>query len=302
MMKKLFLLLSIGLLASIGFAQTAPEGELQSAYCQVDESSCVISTEGKLYLDYGKIAIMQLSKPRVDVTVLSDSGRIVSKRHFFIERSKLDELHQLVLKNKLWKYNYTQPFEPNTTISASSDDHKYVLKFTSGELQTLAVHYRDTPKEKNVVKAYQTVRGFFEQLLQENPAQPEAQLIYCSCAETPFGVPDRGKTYYELVADVGKAPKVIVCTNAGMENETKKEYPVTETQVTNLQLMLQRMDVSDIDGYNQDDRLMGGSLYRVYMEYADGKKINATWQAEKPRSEAEKAYSTILSYLYRLTK
>lgn len=298
--KRILLLLSMGLMASIDFSQTAPEGGLRSAACQVGAFDCVINTEGELVLNHGEKAIITLSKPRVEVTELADSGQIVSQRHFFIEYSKLDELQQLVLKNKLWKYNYTQPYEG--TRRASIDDHTYVLKYMTGEVPVLTVNYRDTPKNKKVVKAYETVKGFFEQLLQENPVQPEARLIYCSCAETPSGVPGRGKVYYELVADVGKTPKVVVCRNAGMENETKKEFPVTEAQVADFQQKLCRMDVSDIDGYNQDDRMPGGTIYRVYLEYADGKKINAIWQAEKPMSKAVNAYGVILSELSKLTK
>ena len=299
-MKRIFLLLSMGLMTSIGFSQTAPEGELFSAACQVGAFDCVIKTEGEMIVENGQRVIIRLSEPRVDVTELGDSGQVLSKRHFSIEQSKLNELHQLVLKNKLWKYNYTQPFEGTRT--ASPDDHIYVLKYMTGEVPVLAVNYRNAPKDKKVVKAYETVKSFFEQLLQENPAQPEARLIYCSCAETPFGVPDRGKDYYELIADEGKTPKVVKCENAGMENQTKTEYPVTDDQVTELQQRLQRMDVSEINGYNQDDQLMGGSMYRVYMEYADGKKINATWQAEKPMRKAEETYYVILSYLHKLTK
>jgi hypothetical protein len=168
-MKKLFLLLSLGLTSSLAFSQTAPDGELKSAACQVGAFDCVIKTEGEIIEENGQRVIIRLSKPRVDVTELSDNGQVVSERHFFIEQSKLVELQQLVLKNKLWKYNYTQPFEG--TRMASTDDHIYVLKYMTGEESVLAVNYRDAPNDKNVVKAYETVKSFFEQLLQENPAQ-----------------------------------------------------------------------------------------------------------------------------------
>ena len=61
---------------------------------------------------------------------------------------------------------------------------------------------------------------------------PKAQLIYCSCAETPHGIPDKGKDYYELIADVGKTPKVVKCTDAGTPLETKQEHNVTADDVS----------------------------------------------------------------------
>ena len=102
---------------------------------------------------------------------------------------------------------------------------------------------------------------------------PKSQLIYCSCAETPYGIPDKGKDYYELIADVGKTPKVVKCTDAGTGLETKKEYAVSADDVKRMQQLLQDLDVGKLNGYNQDDGMTGGHSYRVYMEYADGKSL-----------------------------
>lgn len=126
---------------------------------------------------------------------------------------------------------------------------------------------------------------------------PKAQLIYCSCAETPHGIPDKGKDFYELVADPGTTPKVVKCTDAGMEHMTKTEYNVTAAEVKRMQQLLQDLDVGKLNGYNQEEDMMGGSTYRVYMEYADGSKINATWQTHHPRLLAEQTYSMILKNL-----
>lgn len=122
----------------------------------------------------------------------------------------------------------------------------------------------------------------------------EARLIYCSCAETQHGVPGASKIFYELIADEGTTPKVTECG--------KNEYPVTEKEVTELQQKLQELGVHDLNGYNQDDQLCGGSSYRIYMEYADGTKINATWATKQPLPLADKAYYAINSYLYNLVK
>ncbi|MBO4564743.1 MAG: hypothetical protein J5720_04860 [Bacteroidaceae bacterium] len=126
---------------------------------------------------------------------------------------------------------------------------------------------------------------------------PKAQLIYCSCSETPHGVPDKGKDFYELVADPGTTPKVVKCTDAGMEHMTKTEYNVTAADVKRMQQLLQDLDVGKLKDYNQEEDMMGGSTYRVYMEYADGSKINATWLAHHPRQLAEQTYAVILRNL-----
>ncbi|MBQ7686958.1 MAG: hypothetical protein IJT28_06985 [Bacteroidaceae bacterium] len=126
---------------------------------------------------------------------------------------------------------------------------------------------------------------------------PKSQLIYCSCAETPYGIPDKGKDYYELIADVGKTPKVVKCTDAGTGLETKKEYAVSADDVKRMQQLLQDLDVGKLNGYNQDDGMTGGHSYRVYMEYADGQKINATWYTHDPNELAVTTYNTILRNL-----
>lgn len=126
---------------------------------------------------------------------------------------------------------------------------------------------------------------------------PKAQLIYCSCAETPYGVPDKGKDYYELIADEGKTPKVVRCTDAGTEFETKQSYNVNAEDVKQMQQILQDLDVGKLNGYNQNEDMMGGSSFRVYMEYADGSKINATWYTHEPKELAMTTYHTIQSQL-----
>ena len=131
----------------------------------------------------------------------------------------------------------------------------------------------------------------------EAQTTPKSQLIYCSCAQTPYGIPDKGKDYYELIADVGVTPKVVRCTDAGTHLEKKKERTVTAEDVKRMQQILQDLDVGKLNGYNRDDPMTGGSSYRVYMEYADGQKINATWYTHEPKELAVTTYNTILRTL-----
>ena len=129
---------------------------------------------------------------------------------------------------------------------------------------------------------------------------PKAKLIYCSCAETPYGVPDKGKDYYELIADEGKTPRVVKCTDAGTNFAVKKDYNVTEDDVKRMQQILQDLDVGKLNGYNKNEDMTGGSSFRVYMEYADGSNINATWYTHQPTDLAVKTYNTILNTLSAL--
>ena len=126
---------------------------------------------------------------------------------------------------------------------------------------------------------------------------PKAKLIYCSCAETPYGVPDKGKDYFELIADEGKTPKVVKCTDAGTDFAIKEDYNVTEDDVKQMQQILQDLDVGKLNGYNQHEDMTGGSSFRVYMEYADGSNINATWYTHQPKEQAVTTYNTILRQL-----
>lgn len=126
----------------------------------------------------------------------------------------------------------------------------------------------------------------------------EEKLIYCSCAENHYGLPvgEISKIYYELIADEGTEPQVVYAIVRGAGPE-KKKYVATAEDVSELQKILADMKVDDLNGYKVDERMTGGTSYRIYMEYSSGKKINATWFTHNPRQEAVIAYNTILRFL-----
>ena len=131
----------------------------------------------------------------------------------------------------------------------------------------------------------------------------ENKLIYCSCSRTNHGLPagEISRSYYELIADEGTAPKVVYCEIRDDEPE-KKEYPATEQDVANLYQKLQDMGAFDLDGYQVDEAMTGGSTYRVYMEFSNGNKVNATWFTQDPKPLAVETYALILRTLSGITK
>ena len=126
----------------------------------------------------------------------------------------------------------------------------------------------------------------------------QRKLIYCSCAFTNYGLPvgEIKYSYYELIADKGKKPYVVYCEDRG-EEPKKKNFPVTEKDVTTLYKILQDLNVEDLDGYNVNEDMMGGTSYRIHIEFADGKKVTASWFTHHPIEEAVSVYNTILRFL-----
>ena len=131
----------------------------------------------------------------------------------------------------------------------------------------------------------------------KQPQQPR-KLLYCSCAYTNYGLPvgEIYYSYYELVADRGQKPQVVYCENRHMGPE-KKSYPVTEKDVTELYNILQELKVDSLDGYMVSEDMTGGTSYRIHVEYADGRKVSASWFTHSPKNEAVVAYETILRFL-----
>lgn len=132
----------------------------------------------------------------------------------------------------------------------------------------------------------------------EKQCHAVARLIYCSCSFTNYGLPEGEVSYsfYALVADEGKAIHVDFYEDRGSEKQ-KEEYSATKQDVCKLAKMLADMKVEELNGYNVDEQMSGGTSYRIHMEYADGKIITARWFTHHPKPEAEKAYNAIHRFL-----
>lgn len=122
---------------------------------------------------------------------------------------------------------------------------------------------------------------------------PKGKLIYCSYAcERHAG---QGKSYCELIADVGTTPQIVVSlyNDCFYREAVKKTFDVTDQDVEKLQMLLAKLKVYQLNGYKHDEALDGGATYRIYQEYATGEKINAVWSGHKIKPEAKAAYYRI---------
>ena len=131
----------------------------------------------------------------------------------------------------------------------------------------------------------------------------ERKLLYCSCAYRSYGLPAGvvSYSYYELIADKGKKPHVVYAEEKGWEPE-KTDFPATEKDVEELYKTLQELEVENLDGYNVSEDMMGGTSYRIHVEFADGKQVTANWFTHSPKGEAVVAYETILRFLSGITQ
>ena len=129
-----------------------------------------------------------------------------------------------------------------------------------------------------------------------SPARSSTQdtLIYCSFAATHHG--GLGKDYCELIADPDTTPKVVVRMNLRNDlapGEHTGDFKVSAAVVQDLQKQLEEGKVAELDGYNHDEQMMGGTSYRIHIEYASGKKVTASWVGHNIKPEAWAAYSLI---------
>ena len=140
---------------------------------------------------------------------------------------------------------------------------------------------------------------FAQRATKAKQPQLPRQLYYCSCAYTNYGLPEGeiSHSYYELIADKGKKPCVIYCEERGRGEPEKKNYPIAEKDVTELYNILQELNVDSLDGYHVSEDMTGGTSYRIHVEYADGRKLTASWFTHAPKGAAVVAYETILRFL-----
>lgn len=126
---------------------------------------------------------------------------------------------------------------------------------------------------------------------------PKGKLTYCSYSST--GAAGLGKDYCELIADPGKAPKVVVALNLGNrfnDPEIRAEYPVGQETVDSLAKLLAEAKVYKLNGYNFEEAITGGHSHRIYQEYDSGEKINARWYGNHVKQEAWAAYRMIEAF------
>ena len=125
---------------------------------------------------------------------------------------------------------------------------------------------------------------------------PKGNLIYCSYSEDKVG--GLGKSYCELIADPGIAPKVHVVLDHDCFHspERSAEYEVDTEVVSKLQEILLKGKVYQLNGYYVDEDMCGGTIYRIYMEYDSGDKVNARWYGHGIKAEAWEAFGLISNY------
>jgi hypothetical protein len=48
--------------------------------------------------------------------------------------------------------------------------------------------------------------------------------------------------------------------------------------------------------------MMGGTTYRIHMEFSSGEKLHASWCTSHPDGLASEAYATILRYMEKMAE
>ena len=125
---------------------------------------------------------------------------------------------------------------------------------------------------------------------------PGGKLIYCSYSETR--VAGLGKSYCELIADPGSAPSVhvVLDRDCSYASERTATYEVNADAVRRMQDALANAKVYELDGYYVDEAMTGGTIYRIYMEYDSGEKVNAQWYGHDIKEEALASYGMIYRF------
>ena len=278
----------IGFVAAFAQKNEAPVGPILNVSCTGPEASYEIISHEII-----NNQIMRYSHPIMRVKEYNGTD-VVSKRKFYIEESDLQQLTDLIIKNKVWKQNGYEPKNPPRGARLCGFNLMYEM------YKEVAMCFADPKENKKVTEAYNIVNDFCRNLAKQHPAKQRADLIYASCAATHHG--GLGKDFYEMYNDPGTEPKIVFVYKYDTPEYQKSEYPITAEEVKGLQEKLYKIDLEEIRNYNRDDAMMGGTTYRVHLEFADGDQITATWFTHEPKPEAETVYDTIAMYLAKVIK
>lgn len=123
--------------------------------------------------------------------------------------------------------------------------------------------------------------------------RPEGRPIYCSYSVNRQA--GQGKDFCEFIADQEDSIKVVVCLNANshFEKQMRCEFvPIPKTYLTRLWNLLDELEPWKFDGYEETEE-PEAPIYRIFMEYSDGRECNARWSTFKPKPEVVKAYRAI---------
>ncbi len=281
-----FMLAITGFVAA--FAQTyESSGPFFFMTCSSPQERFVISSYELIEGHY-----VRLSKPYMRVLEYNGTD-FVSKRKIYLKESDIEELCKQLYKKKVWIINGYKPKK------APVAGKPYYL-FLYNEYYDIEASFANLKENKKAAEIYQIINDFCVKMKNENPPKQYADLIYASCAATHHG--GLGKDYFEMIADPGVEPKVVAVHKFDTPEYTKNEYSITAQDVKGVQEELYKVDLEKIRDYNRDDEMTGGTTYRVYMEFADGDKINATWFTHEPRKEAVQAYAIIERQLSKLAE
>lgn len=251
-------------------------------------------------VDYEYLSVQEGRAPELVIGENSSMPGGNIKKRYLVSEDDVKELQGLIIGEEVYKMDGYHGRGP----SGEFPENRISLQYDNGAVYQARWTHQYPPGE--VKKAVGTVLGFFSSLTkkyQPTPEFPEGRMIYCSCAYTNYGLPAGNirHSYYELIADEGAEPKVVYCEERDGDPK-KTEYRATEEDVSELTNILRERDVFELNGYNVDEQMTGGTSYRIYMEFSTGEKLNAAWYAEKPLALATETYGTILRRLEAVTE
>jgi len=127
--------------------------------------------------------------------------------------------------------------------------------------------------------------------------RPKGRPIYCSYSETRQA--GQGKDFCEFIADHEDSIKIVVCLNANshFEQQERCEFsPVPQSELTKLWNLLDELEPWKFDGYEEVEQEPESPVYRIFMEYSDGRECNARWSIQNPKADVVKAYHAIMQF------
>lgn len=281
---KFLFIMAIGLFGASCSAQ-APKGKL--IYCSY--SSTGMAGLGK---DYCELIADKDSTPKVVVALRLDNrfDEPEIRAEYPVGQEVVDSLQAMLADSKVYQLNGYNVDE----LMSGGHAYRIYQEYDSGEKVNARWYGHDIKPE--ALAAYDMIERFFAPW-REKATKSQEPIV--ECAYTARRVAGRGTDECRLICPPGYVPQALVrfdLDNRLNRPERHGQIDLTDEQVTEILQALNQLHVQDLEDYDQDDHIEGGTICSVSVKYLSGRQQSFRWHTTDPNRDVLAVYNRLVSF------
>ena len=281
---KFLVIMAVGFI-SLACAAKAPKGKL--IYCSYAKTGAA-----GLGKEYCELIADKDSIPKV-VAALRVGNRFGDPeihREYPVEAGTVEELQSMLAEMAVYKLNGYNLEEPIT----GGYSYRIYMEYDSGE--TVNIRWYGHGVKDKVQEAYNRIHAFFQPW---RSRAAKAEDTISGCEYVAEKVARGGTDACRLFCEMGYMPTVSINLNVNnrfRKPEIHRQEDITPEQVAQLQKALTDLGVQEMDDYEKDDCLEGGTIYSVTINYQSGRIQKFRWHSHDVDPAAQAVYDCVESF------